>query len=104
MKILLVQPAKPEAIEIDPKLADAYCNRGGVYMEKGRYDRAIADQTKAIEIDPKFALAYYNRGISYYFEKKYDKCWQDFKKAQNLGYQIPPKVLERLRKASGRQN
>jgi hypothetical protein len=37
-------------------------------------------------------------------EKEYDKSWDDIKKAQALGYQIPPKSLDDLRKASGRQN
>ena len=46
-----------KAIEIDPKFADAYYNRGLAYCYKQDYDRAITDYTKAIEIDPKFAIA-----------------------------------------------
>jgi len=52
------------------------------------------------------ALAYYNRGRTYYFkkDKEYDKSWNDIKKAQDLGYKVPPEFLDDLRKASGRQN
>ena len=93
-----------KAIEIDPKYASIYYNRGIAYDNKGQYDQAISDHTKAIEIDPKLVSAYYNRGVVYYFKKEYDKSWEDLKKAQNLGYQIPTKFFEDLRKASGRQN
>ena len=43
-----------KAIEIDPKSAIAYNNRGWAYEGKKDYDRAIADYSKAIEIDPKY--------------------------------------------------
>jgi hypothetical protein len=49
-------------------------------------------------------LAYYGRARSYYFKKEYDKSWDDIKKAQFLGYKIPPEFFDDLRKASGRQN
>ena len=42
-----------EAIRLDPKNAEAYCNRGHAYEEKGDYDKAIADCTEAIRLDPK---------------------------------------------------
>jgi Tfp pilus assembly protein PilF len=32
-----------KAIESDPKNPKAYNNRGGAYMAKGQYDRAISD-------------------------------------------------------------
>ena len=52
----------------------------------------------------RFAEAYYNRGRAYYLKGEYDKSLEDIKKAQGLGYQIPPKFLDDLRKASGKQN
>ena len=54
-----------KAIEIGPKDADVYNNRGIAYAAKGLYDQAIADYTKAIEIDPEYAEAYYNFGCIY---------------------------------------
>jgi tetratricopeptide (TPR) repeat protein len=92
------------AIEIDPKDAGFYLNRGNFYVVKGEYDQAISDYTRAIEIKPEYVRAYYNRGTTYYSKKEYGKSWEDIKKAQALGYTIPAKFLDDLRKASGRQN
>ncbi|MBU7029465.1 MAG: tetratricopeptide repeat protein [Theionarchaea archaeon] len=52
-------------IEIDPKLAQAYNNRGLAYRELNRYERAIEDFDKALEIDPKLAQAYKNFMVTY---------------------------------------
>jgi len=41
------------AIEIDPKLANAYANRGSAYSHLGHYKKAIADYEMALELDPK---------------------------------------------------
>jgi len=93
-----------KALEIVPGVAEVYFSRGCVYHKQGQYDHAIADYTKALEINPGDALAYYNRGRAYYSKGEFDKSWDDIKKAEELGYQIPSKFLDDLRKASGRQN
>ncbi len=41
-----------KAIALDPKLAQAYYNRGYTYEKKGDREQAIADFRKALEIDP----------------------------------------------------
>jgi tetratricopeptide (TPR) repeat protein len=119
-----------KAIELNPRLAGAYYNRGLAYHQgkkqydkaisdynraikrnprlaraqtKGQYDKAISDFTKAIEINPSFAKAYNNRGVSYFYKKNYEKAWNDVYKAQNLGDTVHPRFLEDLRQASGRQ-
>jgi len=51
------------AIQLDPKLALAYNNRGVVKRAQGDLAGAIADYDQAIQLDPKDMLAYYNRGI-----------------------------------------
>jgi len=71
-------------------------------MGKSQFGQAISDFNKVLEINPKFALAYYDRGRSYYHKKDYDKSWEDIKKAQDLGWKIPPEFLDELRKALGR--
>ena len=53
-----------KAIELDPKDAKAYNNRGYAKRNLGDNQGAIADYNKAIELDPKDATTYYNRGYA----------------------------------------
>ena len=41
-----------EGDEIDPKTAYQYHGRGGIYLRKGEYDRAIADLCEALRLSP----------------------------------------------------
>ena len=54
------------AISLDPSLAQAYNNRGAVYMDMGQPETAILDYNQAISLDPTLAQAYSNRGKAYY--------------------------------------
>ena len=40
------------AIELDPKLANAYANRGELYIAKGQQEKAFNDLKKAKDLDP----------------------------------------------------
>src|SRR5215470_519960 len=62
-------------------LADAniYCDRGLVWYQKGRYDRAIADFDRAIKIDPNFAAAYINRGLILHRNREFNVAFADSK-------------------------
>ena len=61
-----------EAIKIEPKYADAYCNKGWIYLikllignslyELNRYGEAIKMYDEVIRIDPTYAEAYCNKG------------------------------------------
>ncbi len=57
-----------KALELNPKDAVAYLNRGRAFQSKTNYDSAIADFSKVIELNPKETSAYLNRGDA--FEKK----------------------------------
>jgi Flp pilus assembly protein TadD len=57
-----------KAIELSPKDAEAYYNRGFCMGELKEYSGAIADYSKATELNPEDARAFYNR--DYY----YDNC------------------------------
>ena len=73
------------AIELDPKNALAYSNRGAAYINLKKNEKAIEDCTKAIELDPKNALAYINRGVAYGNLGKHEEAIKDYKKATELG-------------------
>ncbi len=90
-------------IKTHPDSADAYYDRGTIYAQEGKFDEAINDCNKAIELRPDYADAYYNRAVAYFSKKQYDKAWDDVYQAQKLGYEVKPKFLEMLRKASSRE-
>jgi tetratricopeptide (TPR) repeat protein len=70
-------------------------------MQKWQYDRAISDFDRTIEIDPTFADAYFYRAIVYFLVEEYEKSMSDSIRAQQLGYEIPAKFLDDLRKVAG---
>jgi tetratricopeptide (TPR) repeat protein len=73
------------AIRLDPKDADAYCDRGFAYGKQGKLDEAIVDLNKAIRLEPKSGLAYSGRGLAYAEKGEYSRAVADFYKAvQNL--------------------
>ncbi|HWB62753.1 MAG TPA: tetratricopeptide repeat protein, partial [Chitinophagales bacterium] len=73
-----------KAIELDPRNADFYNNRGNVWRKKKEYEKALADYDKAIELDPTDAKAYGNRGIVWDDKKEYEKALADYNKAIEL--------------------
>jgi len=46
-----------QALEIDPRYANAHCNLGTLFAAAGALDKAIAHYEKALEFDPKLAVA-----------------------------------------------
>ena len=69
------------AIDMNPKLAVAYQNRGSAYYIKGDYDKAISDYDKAIELNPKNALTYSSRGNAYFMLNQLNSAISDYNKA-----------------------
>jgi len=65
-------------------IADVYTNRGRGYLDKGQYDRAIADHNKAIELAPKIAAYYFNRGLVYSDKDQPERAIADYDRAIEL--------------------
>ena len=59
--------------------------------------------TRAIETNPRLAAAYYDRANAFYNKGEYDKVWEDINRARSMGYHVPKKFLNSLRKVSGRE-
>jgi tetratricopeptide (TPR) repeat protein len=70
-----------QAIEINPRYANAYFNRGSIFQTKGAHDGAIADFTKAIEITPRNTGAFYHRGLAHRAKGEIDQAIVDFTNA-----------------------
>ena len=90
----------------ESRLADAHCRRGDSYVKAKSYERAIADYEKAIELgapsdgcdcQPDTPLAW-----TYCELRQYDKSWEVVHRAQRAHRWIMPELIERLKKASGR--
>jgi len=77
------------AIELNPKYAEAYCDRCAAKYDLNKRDlnmlkEAIEDCNRAIELNPKYADAYYNRGICKYMMENYIAAIEDYKRAFEL--------------------
>ena len=46
-----------KAVQLNPKLTEAYIDRGIIYESKHDLDRALADFRAAIQLDPENAIA-----------------------------------------------
>ena len=73
-----------KAIELNPKDARAYYNRGNAKHQLKQHKEAIADYDKAIELNPKDAKAYYNRGNAKNELKQHKEAIADYNKAIEL--------------------
>jgi tetratricopeptide (TPR) repeat protein len=72
------------AIKANPKMIDAYFNRGIAYEKLGKTENAVRDYTKVIKLDAGMNEAYINRGLLYRKQKKFDAAIKDFDKAIDL--------------------
>ncbi len=76
--------AYTEAIRLDPRNAERYCDRGFAYCKKGNPDKALADCDEAIRLDPKRAGAYRARGVAHCEKGRLDSAIADCSEAIRL--------------------
>ena len=72
------------AVALNPRLAQAYCGRGGAYYSKGEYDRAIQDLSRAISLEEDHSCAYANRGRVYLEKDDPEQAISDLSRAIEL--------------------
>ena len=79
-----------KAIELNPRLVEAYENRGMAYENGKDPDKAIIDYTKVVELDPSNAFNYVRRALVYYYAKqKYQETIVDCSAAIDLYSKLP---------------
>jgi tetratricopeptide (TPR) repeat protein len=67
--------------EPSDRLADAYNNRGKLYVVQNQIERALADLNEALRRNPRHADARHNRGAAYLMSGQNDKALADFREA-----------------------
>lgn len=84
-------------VELSPRMAVAWYNKGNVLFDLGDYTSAIAAYGRAIELEPGMGQAYYNRGYVYLKLGNQAAGVADLSKAGELGIIPAYNVLKRIR-------
>ena len=84
-----------KVIAANPKMAEAYNNRGLAFYNLERHQQAINDFSQAVRMKPQYAEAFNNRGNAYYALDQYEKAEADFNKSLQLKPQYSKAHLNR---------
>lgn len=88
------------ALALNPRLGEAFANRGGTLIRMGQYERAVPELDKALryQLDEP-ARVYFNRAIAYEEMKDMPSAYRDYRKAAELlpGWDMPKMELTRFR-------
>jgi tetratricopeptide (TPR) repeat protein len=76
--------AYTKAIRLDPRVPQAYANRGAVHARTGQLDEALADLDTAIRLSPAAPAPYAARGRVHSLRKEYDAALADYDVALRL--------------------
>lgn len=69
------------ALQINPRFAQAYANRGLVYRLKDDDANAVADYNRALQVNPEYANAYVRRGNVYRRQNQLALALEDYNRA-----------------------
>ena len=73
-----------QAIEIDPKNAEAYFWRARTFIRTGQYDEAIGDLKTVVDLNPRYSPAYDNLGWLFMRRNNYDQSLTHLNKSIEL--------------------
>ena len=79
-----------QAIEAEPRYADAHANLGAVLARLGRYDQAVLSYERALLINPQLNAARLNLGLAHYRAGALTSAVETFKAA----YAADPSLLQ----------
>lgn len=87
-----------KALELNPRLAFAWFNRGLIRYRGGDYEGAIRDYSNALRIAPEFAEALYNRGLAHIALKQKEEAISDLGEAGQLGMVPAYRIIKTLQR------
>ncbi|OQW90919.1 MAG: hypothetical protein BWK78_05910 [Thiotrichaceae bacterium IS1] len=73
-----------KAIALNPNIAEAYYNRGTLYLMQNQSNQALEDLEQAIRLNPGYAKAYCHRGTLYLGQDQFNRALADFNQAIDL--------------------
>ena len=73
-----------QAITCNPKVVDAYLQRGRIYCLLDKYEEADKDLTAAIDLDPEYPDNFRMRGLIRFLMERYRESIDDFTNAISL--------------------
>ena len=72
------------AIQLDPKFAPAYLQRGQAYAASGDFKRALSDADQAVKLTPTDSQAWLQRALTYLSLKQYKVCRENLEQIMKL--------------------
>jgi tetratricopeptide (TPR) repeat protein len=75
-----------KALDLDPKISEAYFSMGLALAELGRTDQAFAQVERAIVINPNDARYYYGRARIFLITGQAEKAQADFDRSATMGH------------------
>lgn len=85
-----------KVLELNPRFASAYNDRGLVWFRQGRWEAALDDFNRAVVLAPDRAVYYLNRGYFYEMMKRPVEALRDYTRALRLD---PQDVRAHVRRA-----
>jgi tetratricopeptide (TPR) repeat protein len=84
-----------KALELKPKLAEAYYGRGATYAMLGDIELALKDFDTILELDPADNDAYYNKAFTYEVWGMWEEAIENYKLfIDKAFFQTPPSLIE----------
>jgi TolB-like protein/Tfp pilus assembly protein PilF len=100
--LVQAEEASREAVELDPKLAEAHAARGFALGQRRRYDEAAAAFRRSMDLNPRLFEAYYYYGTVAFAAGRLETAAEMFEKATEAApdeiraLQLLPQIYTRL--------
>ena len=85
-----------QAIKLDDQMEQAWLYRANLMYQRGKFSEAIKDYDVALLLYETYGIAFYNRGLSKYKLNQADEACKDLKSAQQVGFEVPAKALNKI--------